>query len=70
MIDRLLDVATVARRLGVSDCTVRLWVRLGKVPEAQVSHTGRIKIPSSVLVRLRKTKKSVTNGQEIESPAP
>ena len=59
--DRLLDVATVARRLGVSDRTVRLWISKGLVPEAVQTFTGRLKIPLSALTRLRKTEKSVAD---------
>lgn len=58
MPDRLLDVATVARRLGVSDRTVRHWIRKGLVPEAVQTFTGRLKIPLSALIRLQKTEKS------------
>lgn len=58
--DRLLDVATVARRLGVSDETVRLWIRKGLIPEAIQTFTGRLKIPLSALDRIQKTQKSVT----------
>ncbi len=58
--DRLLDVSTVARRLGVADETVRLWIRKGLVPETVRTFTGRLKIPISALDRLRKTQKSVS----------
>lgn len=61
MPDRLLDVATVARRLGVADETVRLWIRKGLIPETVHTHTGRLKIPASTLGRLRNTQKSVSD---------
>ncbi len=58
--ERLLDVATVARRLGVADETVRLWIRKGLIPETVRTFTGRLKIPASALDRLQKTQKPVS----------
>ncbi len=58
--ERLLDVATVARCLGVADETVRLWIRKGLIPETVKTFTGRVKIPASAVDRLRKTQKLVS----------
>ena len=44
MSERFVDVAVVARRLGVSKVTVHNWVHLGKI-EA-VSEGNRFRIPS------------------------
>ena len=57
--DRLLDVATVARKLGVSDRTVRNWIHAG-ILTADRQPGGFFKVRSSAVAACleRKSEKS------------
>ena len=60
ILDRLLDVSTVARLLQVSDETVRVWIRRDKIAFERVAG-GKYRIRSSELARLRNSQKSQSN---------
>jgi len=63
-LDRWLDPAVVARRLGVTSVTVRNWILCGKIPFIKTP-AGRYKISQAVLVALLAEKHTKAKGTAL-----